>query len=65
MTIDQAREDAAHLMNVTDMIAIARQDADQRMICGEPERAIQVAAAYYGGFNTASDTRNFDRVRGQ
>ena len=65
MTIDQVRDDRARLMNITDMISIARAAAGQRLICGEPERVIRVLAAYYGGFNVGSDTRNFDRVRGQ
>lgn len=66
MNIDQARSDRTHLMNVTDMLEIARnagEPIDPKW--GEPKRALRVAAAYYGGFNTAGDTRNFDRVRGQ
>lgn len=65
MNIHQARNDRTKLMNITDMIAVAREHDDQKLILGEPERLLKICAAYYGGFNVASDTRNFDRLRGQ
>lgn len=64
MNIYQARENRTHLMNVTDMLAVAHEAEGQKLILGEPERVIRVSAAYYGGFNTGSDTTSFDRLRG-
>lgn len=66
MNINQARTDRTRLMNISDMMNIAREAGEPIDQCwGESKRAVCVSAAYYGGFNTASDTRNFDRVRGQ
>lgn len=65
MNIEQARTDRHRLMNISDMLEIAGEHLDQETVMGEPERVIRVSSAYYGGFNTASDTRNFKRVRGQ
>lgn len=64
MNIDQARENTTHLMNVRDMLAIAKAYPDQNFMFGISSRVLKVSAAYYGGINTASNTRNFDRIRG-
>ena len=63
MNIDQARTNTSNIMNVTDMIAVAHEYEEQRKICGEPERVVAILKSYYGGFNVASDTSNFDRLR--
>jgi len=62
MNIDQARENTTHLMNITDMKAIADK-SDAPLVLGENQNTIRLVAKYYGGFNLASDTSNFDRLR--
>jgi hypothetical protein len=63
MNINEARENTTHLMNVKDMLEVAKAYPDQNFMLGIPSRVLKVSIAYFGGINTASNTRNFDKLR--
>ena len=57
-------------MTINDMIANARTHAEDTGIAadaywGEFPNVMKLLVAYYGGFNSASDMSNYQRVRGQ
>lgn len=62
-TIHEAREDKQTVMNINDMIAVARASTSDAIDwAGENKNTLAVLAAYYGGFNTSAG-ESYNRLR--